>query len=194
MSVAWGKRETLPATLLEASAAYRHAVFVQALGWDLTSRDGQEQDQYDGPDAIYGIALDERSNITGFARLLPTTRPYLLADVFPQLLDGAAPPRSETIWEVSRFASVELSAGKEPCGGQFSAPRTRELVQSTLACAARLGAEQLISVSPFGIARLLRAFGVEARAGQAHRVDGRVLVACRIDVGLSQRAPGGLAA
>lgn len=187
MSVVWGRLETLPAQLLEASARYRHSVFVRALGWDLASRDGQEQDQFDGPDAVYGIALDERGDVNGYARLLPTTRPYLLADVFPQLLDDAAPPRSETIWEVSRFASVDASGEDGSRRGQFSAPSTRELVHSTLECAARLGAEQLVSVSPLGIERLLRAFGVRARVGRAQRVNGRVLVACRIEVRQSQR-------
>ncbi len=37
-------------------------------------------------------------------RLLPTTGPYMLADVFPQLLRGEDPPKAEHIWEISRFA------------------------------------------------------------------------------------------
>lgn len=71
--------------------SYRHQVFIERLGWELDSIDGLERDQFDRPDTVYVVSRDENGTVTGCARLLPTTQPYLLGDVFPQLLNGQIP-------------------------------------------------------------------------------------------------------
>src|SRR5215469_16040477 len=101
----------LPKDIDAALAHYRHRIFVEQLGWKLPSADeGFERDQYDRDDTVYVVAHDDSGSICGCARLLPTTRPYLLQELFPFLLaDGVAPPESPLVWELSRFAS-NLSA------------------------------------------------------------------------------------
>ncbi|WP_347333173.1 acyl-homoserine-lactone synthase, partial [Ralstonia pseudosolanacearum] len=69
----------LPEAVDAALAHYRHQIFVGQLGWQLPMADGRfERDQYDRDDTVYVVARDADGAICGCARLLPTTRPYLL--------------------------------------------------------------------------------------------------------------------
>ncbi len=89
---------------LRAMFAARKQVFIDQLQWDLPALDGRfEIDHFDTPDARYLILLDpEDLRHRASARLLPTTAPHLLGDVYPQLCaDG--PPVGDGICEISRF-------------------------------------------------------------------------------------------
>lgn len=174
----------LPQRVLAELANYRYRVFVERLGWELNTENELEVDQFDCDDTIYIIARDDHGKVIGCARLLPTVGPYLLGDVFPQLLNGLPIPRRADVWELSRFAAVELDAeGSHPFGGQFSSPTALSLFRAALDSAAERGARELITVSPLGVERLLRQAGFAAsRMAKPHLVDGHMLFACRIDV------------
>lgn len=162
---------------------YRRKVFVETLGWSLQTRDGMELDQFDRPDTLYLASQDEDGVINGCARLLPTDRPYLLGEIFPELMHGQPIPCSPTIWELSRFAAVDFNARGGSALAQFSSGIAVQLLRQAIACAAEHGARRLITVSPIGIERLLRHTGVHAhRAGPPKIVDGHPIFACWIDV------------
>lgn len=145
---------------------YRHQVFVEMLGWELQCQHGIETDQFDRDDTVYVVAHDTDDNIIGLGRLLPTTRPYLLGEVFPELLNGQTPPSSPDVWELSRFAAVDFNGTISPTQGQFSSEIAVELLHKTIEVARSHGAAELITVSPLGIERLLRRAGFKAhRAG-----------------------------
>lgn len=81
----------------------RKAVFVDQLGWDVPVVEGAyEIDQYDGDAAVYLLVQDGAGGHLGSVRLLPTTGPHLLGEVFPHLCDGAVPAGPD-IWEITRF-------------------------------------------------------------------------------------------
>src|SRR6478609_735759 len=92
MEIVAGRPAEMAPRMLEDVARYRHKVFVETLGWDLLTEEGQERDQFDREDTLYLAARDAGQHIVGTARLLPTDRPYLLGDVFPQLLGGLPVP------------------------------------------------------------------------------------------------------
>jgi acyl homoserine lactone synthase len=166
MEIVHGNSTNLQPQLMNRAARYRHKVFVEKLGWQLNCHDLLENDQFDRPDTIYVIAKNEDGDIAGIARLLPTTRPYLLGDVFPQLLDGTKPPSSEDVWELSRFAAVDFKTQQTTNMGQFSSSQTIELLNAAIECAQSHGAKRLITVSPVGVERLMRKLGLQAsRAG-----------------------------
>ena len=165
-------------------AGYRYKVFVENLGWDLHAPDGLEQDQFDRPDTVYVAIRDDKGEVCGCARLLPTTHPYLLSEVFPQLLNGAMPPNSPGIWELSRFAAVNFNSPDQSPLRQMSSNAAIALLQASIECAASHGAKRLITVSPLGIERLLRKAGFDAhRAGPPMMVNGHPIFACWIEVG-----------
>ncbi|MGV7211663.1 acyl-homoserine-lactone synthase, partial [Oxalobacteraceae bacterium A2-2] len=53
MNVTAGQTGVLSETLFSAVARYRHKVFVETLGWELTTQNGEELDQFDRPDTVY---------------------------------------------------------------------------------------------------------------------------------------------
>jgi acyl homoserine lactone synthase len=178
-----GSPLVLPHDIYRNVGHYRRKVFVETLGWDLQTRDGMELDQFDRPDTLYVVSQDDAGVVNGCARLLPTHRPYLLGDVFPELMHGLPLPCSPEVWELSRFAAVDFHARGGAALAQFSSGIAVQLLRQAMACAAEQGARRLITVSPIGIERLLRHTGVHAhRAGPPMLIDGHPIFACWIEV------------
>ncbi len=164
-------------------ARYRHKVFVEKLGWELKCDNAFEYDQFDRDDTVYVVAQNDSEEIVGTARLLPTTRPYLLGEIFPQLLNDLPPPASGDVWELSRFAAVDFNAATTSASKQFSSHVAIELLHTSLKSAAARGAKRLITVSPIGVERLLRNAGIRAhRAGPPMIVEGNPIFACWISI------------
>ena len=183
MQLLSGAPQTLPAGLYEQAARYRQQVFVERLGWPLPTSQGMEADQFDRADTVYVLAQNDKNEVIGCARLLPTHRPYLLGEVFPQLLNGLPVPCSSDVWELSRFAAGRLEDTKEETIrpsllNPMLSPIAEPLLREAIRCAAAHGAKRLITVSPLGVERLLRRAGIEARrAGPPVLVDGSLVIA-----------------
>jgi acyl-homoserine lactone synthase len=87
----------------------RKRVFVDRLGWEVPVVDGEfEIDQFDTEDAVYLLASDAQGNQLGSCRLLPTTRPHLMSEVFPHLCERGV-PRGEEVWEITRMCTTEAA-------------------------------------------------------------------------------------
>jgi acyl homoserine lactone synthase len=176
-----GVAASLAPEIVARHAEYRWRVFVERLGWDLKAHNGLELDQFDREDTLYVVALDEADDVIGTTRLLPTTRRYLLAEVFPQLLGTQAPPRSPAVWELSRFAAVGFDTPTRDALAQCSSPTAMGLLHAALRAARERGAAAVITVSPVGVERLLRNIDVMAwRAASPRDVGGQTLVALYI--------------
>lgn len=90
----------------------RDQIYIGEKKWRaLKSTDGREYDQFDLPDAIYLLALADNGSVAGGTRLLRSTGPTLLSEVFPHLADVRPFQRGPDILEWTRF---------------FVAPRFRE--------------------------------------------------------------------
>lgn len=179
MQTICGRRREFSAELENAIAAYRHKIFIERLGWPLPVENGQERDQFDRADTLYVVAHDSGGAICGCARLLPTTEPYLLSEVFPQLMGDAPIPKSHEVWELSRFAAAAVDGNVSV----DAATNTRNLLAAAVKSAMRQGAKRLITVSPLGIERLLHRMGVHAhRAGPPVLADGKPIFACWIEI------------
>ncbi|TFW02322.1 N-acylhomoserine lactone synthase [Oxalobacteraceae bacterium OM1] len=175
--------------LEHALARYRHDIFIRRLGWKLPVDDGLERDQFDDPDTFYVLSRDAHGAICGCACLLPTTRPYLLSEVFPDLMGGAPLPNGPDVWELSRFSATPA----DPACDVDPAANTRLLLAAVVESALHLGARRLISVSPLGVERLLHRMGVHAhRAGPPRLVDGKPVFACWIELDATTRTALGV--
>ncbi len=181
MNIVTGTSADLSLEIMAGVARYRHRVFVEKLGWQLRCENALEYDQFDRDDTVYVVAHNRDHEVVGTARLLPTTRPYLLDEVFPHLLHGMEPPHSSDVWELSRFAAMDFSVQSSSALAQFSSPIAVGLLQASLECAARHGAKRFITVSPLGVERLLRIAGFRAhRLAPPTMVDGNPVFACSI--------------
>ncbi|MDQ8700598.1 acyl-homoserine-lactone synthase [Hyphomicrobium sp. LHD-15] len=103
-----GENRHLYQSQVDDSFRIRHRIYVHERGWkDLARADGREVDQFDNSDAIYLLMLDETDGrVIGGSRLIPSLKPHLLADVFPQLASTHPVPRSPNIYEWTRFYVV----------------------------------------------------------------------------------------
>lgn len=95
----------------------RYRVFKGRLDWGVRVNGDMEVDRFDSLGPVYLIQRDADSRICGCVRLLPTTGPTMLRDIFAELLDGQSAPASATIWESSRFAVDLPTAGSKTVAG-----------------------------------------------------------------------------
>ena len=90
--------------LIDEMFRLRARIFRDRLNWDVQVTDGHERDKYDDEQPVYIIySDDEAREVIGSLRLLPTTGPTLLADVFSDTLPDAVHLSAPTIWECTRF-------------------------------------------------------------------------------------------
>jgi N-acyl-L-homoserine lactone synthetase len=99
---------------LHAMHADRKRIFVDGLKWEIPVVDGAyEIDQFDNDDAVYLLSLDAaKKTHLGSVRLLPSSKPHLLGDVFPMLCDAGV-PRGDDIWEITRLCTAPQLRGRE---------------------------------------------------------------------------------
>ncbi|WP_137130249.1 acyl-homoserine-lactone synthase [Rhizobium sp. FY34] len=94
--------------LMDRMFRLRKEVFADRLGWSVPVIDGCERDRYDDFGPLYLVWCDdEKKRLYGSMRLMPTTGPTLLYDVFrdtfPSDIDLVAPG----IWEGTRMCIDE---------------------------------------------------------------------------------------
>lgn len=109
--------------LIEEAYRFRHRFFVEHLGWEgLKREDRREVDQFDGPDAVH-IVHKDAAGIFIYTRLLPTTGPHLLSDVYPEILQGNEAPTGPDVWEWTRAAIAperrDSRKGADPMTGRM---------------------------------------------------------------------------
>ncbi len=109
--------------VLENYFRIRHQIYVVERKWmDLDRPDKREIDQFDTEETVYLIGLDGRSIVAGM-RLVPTTAPTLLSELFPQLaLKG--PVRRHDIYELSRIFVIPARRG------EHAGPRAEAVIQA----------------------------------------------------------------
>jgi acyl-homoserine lactone synthase len=85
----------------------RHRIYVDELKWrGLTPRgDGREYDQFDLPETVYLLGIEE-GHIVGGLRLVPTTGPHLIADVFSRFASIRGVQRQADVAEWTRIFVV----------------------------------------------------------------------------------------
>lgn len=177
-----GTASELPAGMEGRLGLYRYGVFVEELGWNLPAPCGHERDQFDRDDTVYVVAEDERGQVTGCARLLPTTRHFLLGEIFPQLMNGLPVPCSPEVWELSRFST---RPGDSAAGltREEQRHRFRLLFRVLVEAAMDRGATRLITFTALGVERILRQIGIHAhRVGPPQPIDGKPVIALWIEL------------
>jgi N-acyl-L-homoserine lactone synthetase len=172
-----GSYTKLKPVYLERIARYRYDVFVERLGWKLQTLPGCELDQFDHEDAHYLTVEQDNGEIKGCARLLPTLRPYLLSEIFSPLLGEHPAPARKDVWELSRFAALDLNA-PTPCK-QMNDECAIDLLRAAMTYARSFGVTRLISVSPVGVGRLLKRGGIRYEMLTPPKIlNNQKLVAC----------------
>lgn len=132
----------------------RKRTFHDRLHWRVTTLRDWEIDEFDALNPLYLLSVDDNNNVRGSLRLLPTTGPNMLADVFPELLDDGMRIESATVWESSRF-SVEQEAASERSDNLLNRT-TGELLTGIVEVGLLAGLTEVVSVYDAMFARILR--------------------------------------
>lgn len=124
----------------------RHSLFVKRQNWEVSGYNNLEYDEFDTPAAKYLLWLDEKGQARATTRLIPTTRPYMVRTLWPDLVAGKLPD-SLSIWEATRFG----------CDREME-PKLRRRVVGEMICACQefgvaQGIQRYLSVMPLFIFR-----------------------------------------
>lgn len=142
-------------SVLDDMFELRARVFHDRLGWDVNVSNGQEKDMFDDLDPAYVIALDDDYHVVGCNRMLQTTGPHMLSDVFHDILCGEPPVRSATIWENTRFCIDKERLANS--GSARSVSRTAcELMSGITEYAFESGVTDLVNVIDPSMDRILK--------------------------------------
>ena len=169
--------------VLRSMFAARKSVFVDLLKWDVpVLADRYEIDQYDDAHATYLILADPDGTHLGSARLLPTTRPHILGDFYPDLCEQA-PPQAPDIQEITRFClDRRLRAAERR---QVRDTLVTALVDHALAH----GITAYSAIAEIGWLQQILAFGWRCTPlGLPRMINGTMLGALRIDIASDTKA------
>jgi N-acyl-L-homoserine lactone synthetase len=157
----------------------RKTVFKDRLGWDVTVSGELEVDEYDALGPSYLLSIDRYGVLNGCVRLLPTTGPNMLRDIFPSFVTKAAVPRGERVWEASRFAVGNHTSAAEAGLSQT----TYELLIGVLKFGLSNGINTIACVVDVRMERILRRAGWQLeRLGPARQIGNTIAMAGQLDV------------
>lgn len=145
--------------LLDDMHQLRKAVFSNRLDWDVHVQGRYEIDRFDFVNPVYLISCDdETGRVRGCVRLLPTTGPNMLRDVFPCLLEEGQSFESTTIWESSRFSVDHRWMTKEYSQNRLNLV-TGELFLGLVEIGLHVGLTSIVSVFDAMMMRVMRRAG-----------------------------------
>lgn len=135
----------------------RKRVFVDLLKWDLDVIDERyELDQFDDEHAYYLVLTGPDGRHRASARLLETTRPHILGEIFPFLCDGRLPAGTK-VREITRFCLDPRLDAK----GRLEA--RNELISALVDHALRAGIKTYTGVAELKWFSQILAFGWRCR-------------------------------
>jgi len=144
--------------LIDEMFRLRARVFHDRLNWHVKVTDGRERDRYDDEQPVYIIYCDDQAReVKGSLRLLPTTGPTLLADIFSDTLPDAVSLSAPGIWECTRFCLDDKLLGRHD--EMLFASAT--MLESVGDAALRAGVEAIIGNFDESMLRLYRRIGCE---------------------------------
>lgn len=162
---------------------FRDRLFRERCGSDACPGNSAERDRFDDLDPVYVLSRDSARRVNACWRMLPTTGPYMLRLMFPDLLDGARAPASRSVWELSRLA-MQLPAGGR-CRRAASTALTMQLMGAVYRFAVAHDIREYVTVMTLAMERRACRAGLPVSrigAGTPRRVGALLTVACRVSV------------
>ncbi len=101
----------------------RYHGFKQRQNYDVPCYNGMEYDAYDTPATTYIGWRDEDGVVRGCARLFPTTRSYMIEQLWPEAVTAVPLPKRPDVWEASRM-----------CIDKNLPPQRRRLIHGMILC------------------------------------------------------------
>ncbi len=169
---------------MDAMFRDRARTFSRRLGWEVTVKDGYERDTFDDANPLYLVSVDpDTEQYRGSLRLLPTTGPNMLRDVFPFLLGEGEFIESATIWEASRICAVAADGQSQRNKNSLSLA-LGELLAGIGEVAIIAGLTQIVAVFDERFYRIVKAAGCAPQIiGTPRRIGATMSYAGLFDTG-----------
>ena len=139
----------------------RKRVFADRMKWPVTIVSNDlEIDQFDLPETVYLLCLNKDGKVVGNWRLLATTGPTMIRDVWPEFLFTLPMPTDQFVWEASRFAvesNTEEPEERVRQLNEFTAELFCALTELSILC----GIREIYTLYDMRIARLLKRLDCE---------------------------------
>ncbi len=132
----------------------RHETFKERLGWGVVSKNDLERDEFDKLSTTIHLAEFEQDKCVSCCRLMPTTGPNMVSDVFDFLLDDEPVPCRYKTWEISRFA-----VAKDQVSSTIISNRTSALLCGLLEFGLATGLRSFVAVVDVRMERIIRMAG-----------------------------------
>ncbi|PMR70430.1 acyl-homoserine-lactone synthase [Halomonas heilongjiangensis] len=162
--------------LLDQMYILRAQSFFERRGWSVEVRDNKEIDRFDAMNPLYVLSVAPSGQLLASLRLLPTTGPHMLSDVFPETMTGARIIRHPLILESSRFCVDTAAANHYMSTGVNTV--TGELLVGLFEIALKAAVVNVVSVYDLFVERILRRAGCRFnRLGEPFVYDGLRTVA-----------------
>lgn len=120
----------------------RYKLLVDAQYWNLSRFQGMEYDQYDTPASTYLVWKGLNGEVHGSVRVVPTDRPYMIRDIWPDIVGDYPLPNSLSVWEATRFCV------NRALPGEMRQRIKHELVLSFLEFGLKNDIQNMIGVMP----------------------------------------------
>jgi len=137
--------------------ALRHKIFCEQKAWVPANTAMQDIDAYDRLNTVYFVHLDDVGEVDGCCRIVPTTGPNMLRDIFPELMGNQPVPCAQTMWEISRF-----TVDTERLNDSYAtiSDVTSELLITLFTYALEKGMSRIVAVTDTAFERVLRRAGL----------------------------------
>lgn len=180
--IAHGPSDPRYADLIDEMFRQRAAAFGERRGWRVTVENDRERDRFDDLHPLYVLSVGENGELRASLRLLPTTGPHMLSDVFPEVMGDEQIVRDPLVWESSRFnVNTKLFSRTST---HLVTVVTGELLAGLFEIAEVAGLKWIVSVYDVAVERVLRRTGCSfSRIGIPHRYDRELTVAGLFEVG-----------
>ncbi len=155
-----GNERALYPDLISQMHILRKEVFFDRLKWEVDVEGNWEIDRFDDYDPLYVLSLNDKGRVQGSLRLLPTTGPNMLRDVFHCLLPTGEHIESPTIWESSRFCvSLKDQHGKRSLSNLNTV--TAELIAAMGEVGVLAGLSNIVTVYDHFLRRIISRAGCD---------------------------------
>ena len=160
--------------LMDSMHRLRKLVFYDRLRWDVSVTGDWEIDAFDGEDPLYVLCLDSDGRLQGSLRLLPTTGPNMLRDVFGRITAKHGAISNPMVWESSRFC-FRMPGESDQRESHVISKATVELIAGMGEVGLLAGIDHIVTVYDAFLRRIIRQAGCkEELIGETVRF-GRVM-------------------
>lgn len=181
MNIEIQAKAQLSSQTLNSMYCLRRRIFKERLGWQVDDLDGFEYDDFDDQNPTYSL-IRKADTVVACTRLLPTTGPYMLKNIFSDLARGEEIPSRGEIQEISRFA-IDKNLARNYQG--LVSKITFEMFRSLYLHAVENRVTAFVIVTTTSAERVMRMMKLPVRRfgdGKATQIDGVWSVALWLDI------------